>query len=405
MKEGVLMDWQTAMNQAIDYIEDHLTEDIDYCKLAKIVSCSEWEFRRIFSLVAAIPLSEYIRLRRLTLAAEDIRSGEKIIDVSMKYGYESQSGFSRAFKRFHGVSASSARKEGAQLKFFPALIFKMVVMDEEELKSGYDHRTNIIGAGEVSYAVSIVPDQNNIHSMNGLFWDEKGNDVIGTTSLPQWGGFLSEEKCHLFGDLSGKKVLEIGCGKGQSLVYQHLHGAEELWGIDISKGQIEKAGQNLAFHDAQAKLICASMEEECGIPVNYFDYVYSVYGIGWATDLKETFRKIASYLKAGGTFIFSWSHPIHKCVAYENDNLIFKKSYFDESWYSVNLDGGTFCLADRKLSTYINALSKAGLIIEELVEESDDEMIKACQSDFAKKAKMLPVTFVIKARKNTEKMV
>ena len=142
------------------------------------------------------------------------------------------------------------------------------------------------------------------------------------------------------------------------------------------------------------------MEEECGIPVDYFDYVYSVYGVGWATDLESTFTRIASYLKKDGVFIFSWSHPIHKCVASENDSLIFKKSYFDESWYSVALDGGAISLSDRKLSTYINALTKAGFLIDQMVEESDNEIIQLYKnSDFAKKAKMLPVTFVIKARK------
>src|SRR5690606_14059132 len=111
------------------------------------------------------------------------------------------------------------------------------------------------------------------------------------------------------------------------------------------------------------------------------------------------FGRIASYLKKDGVFIFSWSHPIHKCVAAENNMLIFKKSYFDESWYSVSLEESTLTLSDRKLSTYVNTLSKAGFVIEQLIEESDDEIMQLRDSDFAQKAKMLPVTFVIKARK------
>ena len=143
------------------------------------------------------------------------------------------------------------------------------------------------------------------------------------------------------------------------------------------------------------------MEEECGIPENYFDFVYSIYAIGWTTDLEGTFRRIASYLKKDGVFIFSWSHPIHKCVAFENDSLSFKKCYFDESWYSVSLEESTLTLSDRKLSTYVNALAKAGFVIEQMIEQSDDEIMQSRDgnSAFAKKAKMLPVTFVIKARK------
>ena len=260
------------------------------------------------------------------------------------------------------------------------------------------NRTNIIGAGEVGSAISIDMDKDAIHQTNCLFWDTKGNDVLGTTALPKYGAFVSEEKCQLFGDVSAKKILEIGCGTGHSLQYLGERKASELWGIDLSKEQIEKAKQHLASFGLSAKLICSPMEEECGIPVDYFDFVYSVYAIGWTTDLEGTFCLIASYLKKDGVFIFSWSHPIHKCVAAENDMLVFKKCYFDESWYSVSLNEGTLTLSDRKLSTYVNALAKAGFVVEQMIEESDDEMMQS-QDDFTNKAKMLPVTFVIKARK------
>jgi AraC-like DNA-binding protein/SAM-dependent methyltransferase len=394
------MDWQKCMNQSLDYIENNLSCDIDYNVAAKIMNCSEWEFRRIFSFLAQIPLSEYIRRRRLTMAARDIKKGVKIIDVAIRYGYDSQSAFSRAFSQFHGIAPSLVRDEGASLKIFPRLTFKLILMEGNIMKKETNHRTNIIGAGEVGYAISIDMDKSNIHKTNSSFWDTKGNEVIGTTALPMYGAFVSEEKCHLFGEVSGKKLLEIGCGTGHSLKYHGDHKASELWGIDISENQVEKAREYLSSYGYSAKLICSPMEEDCGIPIDFFDYVYSVYGIGWATDLDRTFCRIASYLKKDGVFIFSWSHPIHKCVAIENDSLLFKKSYFDESWYSVSLDGGAISLSDRKLSTYINALTKAGFAIDKMIEESDDEIIPLYKdSDFAKKAKMLPVTFVIKARK------
>ncbi len=263
------------------------------------------------------------------------------------------------------------------------------------------NRTSIIGAGEVGRAISIDMDKDTIHQTNCLFWDTKGNDVLGTTALPKYGAFVSEEKCQFFGDVCRKKVLEIGCGTGHSLQYLGERKASELWGMDLSKEQIEKAKQHLASFGLSAKLICSPMEEECGIPVDYFDFVYSVYAIGWTTDLEGTFRRIASYLKKDAVFIFSWSHPVHKCVAVENDMLVFKKCYFDESWYSVLLDEGALTLSDRKLSTYVNALAKAGFVIEQMIEETDNEMMQSRDdnSDFVKKAKMLPVTFVIKARK------
>lgn len=198
-------------------------------------------------------------------------------------------------------------------------------------------------------------------------------------------------------------MLEIGCGNGQSSQYQGEGHASELWGIDISEKQIEKAKQHLTACGLSAKWICSPMEEECSIPVDYFDYVYSIYAIGWTTDLEGTFRRIASYLKKDGIFIFSWSHPIHKCVVEENNTFSFNKSYFDESWYSVSPDfcQGVLTLSDRKLSTYINALAKSGFVIEQMVEETENEITQLHDenNDFVKRAKMFPVTFVIKARK------
>lgn len=260
-------------------------------------------------------------------------------------------------------------------------------------------RTNIIGAGEVGYAVPVDMDKNSVYKTNSSFWDTKGNDILGTTALPLYGQFISEEKLNLFGNVSGKKILEIGCGTGHSLQYLGQRKASELWGVDISEKQIEKATKHLESCGLSAKLICSPMEEECGIPSEYFDFVYSIYGVGWATDLEGVFCKIASYLKKDGVFIFSWSHPVHKCVAVEDNNLIFKKCYFDESQYSVSFGEDRLTLSERKLSTYVNALAKSGFVIEQMVEESDDDIMKSDNSDYAKKAKMLPVTFVIKARK------
>lgn len=229
----------------------------------------------------------------------------------------------------------------------------------------------------------------NIHETNRAYWDEVGNDALQAVVLPQWGASVFEEQHHLLGDISGRKLLEIGCGNGQSLMYNMQRGANELWGIDISSNQLARARRILG--DA-AHLICSPMEADCGIPVNYFDIVYSVYAIGWATDLSAVFQRISAYLKPGGIFVFSWSHPIHKCV---NQSMEFIKSYFDENWYDVPQEfcGGALRLCDRKLSTYINALTKAGLIIEEMHEGNDSG------AKLSPRAAMLPMTMVIKARK------
>ena len=91
------MDSLKSMNNALAYIEEHLTEEIDYSKISKIAYCSEYHFKRMFSFLSGISLSEYIRRRRLTLAALDLKDKDlRIIDVAVKYGYNSADSFSRA---------------------------------------------------------------------------------------------------------------------------------------------------------------------------------------------------------------------------------------------------------------------------------------------------------------------
>lgn len=86
--------------------------------------------------------------------------------------------------------------------------------------------------------------------------------------MPRLGAFITDEKHGLFGDVTGKTMLEIGCGNGKSLIYNAERKAAELWGVDISENQLKSAGQNLAESGFSAKLICSSMDAECSIPKN-----------------------------------------------------------------------------------------------------------------------------------------
>ena len=258
---------------------------------------------------------------------------------------------------------------------------------------------NIVGGRNSGMANKIKMNNAHVHKVNTEFWGTVGSQSLGVTALPDWGGFCpSEDKLRLLGDLSGKKVLEIGCGHGHSLKYAADLGAVELWGLDISESQLEIAESFLEKQGVSANLICSPMEEECGLPTDYFDLVYSVFGIGWSTDLDKTFKLIHSYLKKGGELVFGWSHPIHKCVSVEGGKLIFVNSYFDEEWYCGDLTNKELALSNRMLSTYINALADNGFVIEKLVEETDKEKAAASGSDYGRKALMLPTVFVIKSR-------
>ena len=120
------MDWITGMQKAIDYIEANLTEEIDYEKVAAESFSSSYHFQRVFSILCGYTLGEYIRLRRLSLAGAELVNGkEKVIDIALKYGYDSPDSFAKAFQKFHGITPSQARADGSMLKSFSRLSIKI----------------------------------------------------------------------------------------------------------------------------------------------------------------------------------------------------------------------------------------------------------------------------------------
>ena len=246
---------------------------------------------------------------------------------------------------------------------------------------------------------------------NKRYWNDHADLWFGATALPKYGvRFVTEDDLHFFSDVEGKKVLELCCGSGHSLKYLADKGAGELWGLDLSQKQLDNAKQMLSGSGCNPKLICAPMEADSGIPEDYFDYVFSIYGIGWTTDLEGTFKKVAAYLKKDGIFIFSWGHPLHYCVAksYEtgedeviDGKLVFSRSYFDESYFKMPVHDTDVTFANRKISTYVNALYDAGFIIERMVEQTDEKSLSDTEDDSpkAKKAKMVPLSMCFKCRK------
>ena len=120
------MDWITGIQNAINYIEDHITEELDYERIAKESFSSSFHFQRVFSILCGYTLGEYIRNRRLTLAGADLaNTREKVIDVACKYGYDNPESFAKAFQKFHGITPSQARGSGVMLKSFSRLSIKV----------------------------------------------------------------------------------------------------------------------------------------------------------------------------------------------------------------------------------------------------------------------------------------
>jgi len=122
------------MNAALAYVEDNLTGEIDHKILAKIACCSSYNFFRMFSFITDVSLSEYVRRRRLTLAALELQNNDiKIVDLALKFGYDSPVSFSRAFQVLHGVTPSEARVDGVNLKAYPRLSFQISIKGEKEM--------------------------------------------------------------------------------------------------------------------------------------------------------------------------------------------------------------------------------------------------------------------------------
>lgn len=122
------MDWVDRMNKAIDYIEEHLTEEISEKEINNITACSFSMFQGSFTQITGVSLSEYLRRRKLTCAAYELQNtDEKVIDISLKYGYNSADAFTVAFKRLHGVTPTEARFSGVTLTFYCHIRFSLKI--------------------------------------------------------------------------------------------------------------------------------------------------------------------------------------------------------------------------------------------------------------------------------------
>ena len=202
------MEWIERLNQAIIYIEEHLKDDIDYEQLGKIACCSTYHFQRMFTYMAGIPLSEYIRRRKMSLAAVDLQAGgKKIIDVAGEYGYQSPTAFNRAFQSVHGVAPSAVKNEGVSVKSFPPITFKITVKGVEEMNYRIEKKDafRIIGVSqpldkEIENNFTVVPKMWQEAALNGTIqrlaglMDTAPMGLLGVSAcndVDQWKYFIA----------------------------------------------------------------------------------------------------------------------------------------------------------------------------------------------------------------------
>nr|WP_330372840.1 helix-turn-helix domain-containing protein [Lacrimispora celerecrescens] len=202
------MEWIEGINRSMNYIEEHLTENIDYEQLGKIACCSVYHYQRMFAYMANVPLSEYIRRRRMSLAAVDLQNGNnKIIDVALKYGYQSPTAFNRAFQSIHGIAPSRIKESGVSVKSYPPISFKITIKGVDELNYRIEKKESFRIAGishtlhrEIEKNFEIVPQMWGKAAMDGTIpklasmADGSPEGILGVSicnDLEEWRYFIA----------------------------------------------------------------------------------------------------------------------------------------------------------------------------------------------------------------------
>ena len=250
-------------------------------------------------------------------------------------------------------------------------------------------------------------DQQHALAVNRAGWDRVAPSFHGGTALPEYGPLApTEDTLRLLEVTPAMRVLELGCGSGHSLRYLAERGARELWGLDLSPVQIAFAGETLREHAERCRLIESPMEVNPGIPTGHFDLVFSLWGLGWTTDLPGTLALVADYLRPGGTFLVSGEHPAYSCLQWDGGQYVVAESYHAEgareyaSWKGVPI-----VIQRRTLGAFVTEIIRAGLRIEALIEGAfNPELATEAHADPARwystaRARLMPTTCIVKARK------
>lgn len=243
------MDSLERMNRALAYIEEQLTGEIDIKRVEKLALCSEYHFRRMFSFLAGVTLSEYIRRRRLTLAAFDlIHSDMRVIDIALKYGYNSPDSFSRAFYGLHGVTPTEARDNGQPLKAFPRMTFQLTIKGENEMNYRIEEKDEFRIVGLMKRVPLIYEGVNPEIASMWASLDEDTINALKALSNVEPVGLLSASTNFSEGRLEGGELdhyIGVATSKEHPKNMSRLEVPASTWAVFESVGPFPETLQNI----------------------------------------------------------------------------------------------------------------------------------------------------------------
>jgi len=240
------MEWIERLNSVVVYIEEHITEEIEHDKLAAIAYCSSYHFQRMFAYLADVPLSEYIRRRKMSLAVADLYGGNmRIIDVALKYGYQSPTAFNRAFQSVHGIAPSLVKDGGVSLKSFPPISFKITVKGVEEMNFRIETKEafRIVGVAEplekeMEKNFDIVPKMWEKAAINGTV--QKLSDLMDSQPMGILGVCIGNDQAE-----DWRYFIAVASSHNATEPFEEYTIPAFTWAIFPGKGQCPGAIQEL----------------------------------------------------------------------------------------------------------------------------------------------------------------
>ena len=305
---GGKMNWIDDTKNAINFIENNLLEYINVDDVSKHINSSTDYFQRTFSIVTGLSISEYIRNRRLTLAGEELKNTqEKVIDVALKYGYDSPESFTKAFTRFHGVTPASARVSNANLKYFYPLSIKILI------KGGFGMNRKIIPnipeigyyGNETDFSVNLLAATFNI-----------AGTKMNRDELAFYSG-MANHFCWIEGDWVGSRGCECFGNNNETPFEEELRLLKTIgWSAKYVIVSRDKDGKMLNTDEEQLKRDFVESIDK-GYPIlsrRTNNHRYSII-IGYEDDGDIIVRKEAvdekGYHKDAETFVYeNWENDI-----------------------------------------------------------------------------------------------